>query len=129
MAGYVIENVITGKVKHFHWHDVDALPRNGTVTLLDVRNPEEAAFGYIDGFINIPLGSLRESIGELDRAKPVYVHCQIGMRGYIASRILTQNGFDVFNLSGGYRLYSAMQQKGSRFGVVICCQTSACDKK
>ncbi|MCL1792286.1 MAG: CoA-disulfide reductase [Oscillospiraceae bacterium] len=109
MAGYAIENILTGKVKNFHWHDVGALPRNGSVILLDVRNPQEAAQGRIDGFINIPLDSLRERIGELDKSKPVYVHCHSGMRSYIAARILTQNGFDVYNLSGGYRLYNAVR--------------------
>jgi NADPH-dependent 2,4-dienoyl-CoA reductase/sulfur reductase-like enzyme/rhodanese-related sulfurtransferase len=106
MAGFVIENVLAGRVKHFHWHEVDALPRDGSAVLLDVRGPEEAARGRIEGFSNIPLDSLRERIGELDRSRPVYVHCHSGMRSYIAVRILTQNGFDAYNLSGGYRLYS-----------------------
>jgi rhodanese-related sulfurtransferase len=108
MAGFAIENLLTGKVKNFHWHEVDALPRDGSVTLLDVRTPYEAAQGHIEGFVNIPLDSLRECIGELDPFKPVYAHCHSGMRSYIAARILAQNGFDVYNLSGGYRLYSAV---------------------
>jgi CoA-disulfide reductase len=108
MAGYAIENVLTGKVKNFHWHDVDGLPRDGSITLLDVRNPPEVARGRIDEFINIPLDSLRERIYELDNSKPVYVHCHSGMRSYVAARILVQNGFDVYNLSGGYRLYNAV---------------------
>jgi rhodanese-related sulfurtransferase len=109
MAGYVIENTLTGKVKHFHWHEVDTLPRDGSVTLLDVRSPEEYAEGHIDGFINIPVDSLRERIGELNVSKPVYVNCHSGMRSYVAARILTQKGFDVYNLSGGYRLYNAVR--------------------
>jgi rhodanese-related sulfurtransferase len=109
MAGYAIENILTGKVKNFHWHDVGALPRNGSVILLDVRNPQEAARGRIDGFTNIPLDSLRERIGELDKSKTVYVHCHSGMRSYIAARILMQNGFDVYNISGGYRLYNSVK--------------------
>jgi len=108
MAGFVIENVLTGKVKNFHWHEVDSLPRDGSATLLDVRGPNEFGRGNINGFINIPLGSLRERVGHLDSSKPVYVHCHSGMRSYIAARILTQHGFDVYNLSGGYRLYSAV---------------------
>ncbi|MDR0288147.1 MAG: FAD-dependent oxidoreductase [Clostridiales bacterium] len=111
MAGYVIENVITGKVLNFHWHEVDDLPRDGSVTLLDVRMPQEVMRGKIDGFINIPLDSLREHIDELDKSKPVYVHCHSGMRSYIAARILSQNGFDVYNLSGGYRLYSSVSNE------------------
>ena len=110
MAGYVIENVLTGKVKNFHWHDVDALPRDGSVTLLDARSPYEAKHGSIEGFVNIPVDDLRKRIGELDSSKPVYVHCHSGMRSYIAARILTQNGFDAYNLSGGYRLYSAIRE-------------------
>jgi len=109
MAGYAIENALTGKVKNFHWHEVDALPRDGSVTLLDVRNPQETTHGSIAGFINIPLDILRERIGELDGSRPVYVHCQSGIRSYVAARILTQNGFDAYNLSGGYRLYSAVK--------------------
>jgi len=109
MAGYVIENLLTGKVKNFHWHEVDTLPRDGSVTLLDVRTPQEVMKGSIDGFINIPLDSLRERMGELDRSKPVYAHCHSGMRSYIAARILSQNGFDVYNLSGGYRLYNSVK--------------------
>ena len=109
MAGFAIENILTGKVKNFHWHEVGDLPRDGSVTLLDVRNPQETALGSIEGFVNIPLDSLRERIGELDVSKPAYVHCQSGMRSYVAARILSQRGFDVYNLSGGYRLYSAVK--------------------
>ena len=110
MAGYAIENLLTGKVKNFHWHDVDSLPRDGSVTLLDVRNPDEYAKACISGAINIPLDSLRERMVELDSAKPVYINCHSGLRSYVAARILTQNGFDVYNLSGGFRLYNIMRQ-------------------
>ena len=108
MAGFVIENLLAGKVRQFHWHDVAALPRDGSVTLIDVRTEGEAAGGGIEGFINIPLDSLRARLGELDKTKPVYALCHSGARSYMAARILTQNGFDVQHLSGGYRLYSAM---------------------
>ena len=108
MAGFAIENVLTGKVKNFHWHEVDTLPHDGSVTLLDVRTPEETVQGRISGFVNIPLEELRERVGELDSSKPVYTHCHSGIRSYLAVRILSQNGFDAYNLSGGYRLYSAV---------------------
>lgn len=108
MAGFAIENVLTGKVKQFHWHDVAALPQDGSVTLLDTRTPLEYANGSLPGFINIPLDELRDRLQELDATKPVYLTCQIGLRGYIGSRILSQNGFDVYNLSGGYRLYHSI---------------------
>lgn len=108
MAGYVIENLLTGKVKNFHWHDVNKLPRDGSVTMIDTRTAIEYKNGHIDGFINIPLDELRKRISELDKTKPVYVTCQVGLRGYIAARILIQNGFDSYNLSGGYRLYNSI---------------------
>ncbi|MHB1152488.1 MAG: DsrE/DsrF/DrsH-like family protein [Eubacteriales bacterium] len=108
MAGFVIENLLTGKAKNFHWHDVKNLPKDGSVILLDTRTPMEYDNGHIDGFINIPLDNLRERINELDKSKPVYITCQVGLRAYVAARILTQNGFDAYNLSGGYRLYNSI---------------------
>jgi len=105
-AGYVAENTISGLVKNFHWHDVAALPRDGSVTLLDVRTAYEYQSGNIEGFVNFELTSIRESLTGLDKKKSVYVHCRSGLRSYLACRILTQNGFDCFNLSGGYWLYS-----------------------
>ncbi len=109
MAGFVIENLLTGKMKHFHWHQVDALPRDGSVTLLDTRTPMEYESGHIEDFMNIPLDTLRENLSKLDRKKPVFLTCQIGLRGYIATRILMQNGFEVYNLSGGFRQYAAIR--------------------
>ena len=108
MAGFVIENILTDKFHHFHWHDVEGLPDDGSVTLLDVRSPGEYARGAIDGFMNIPLDELRNRLEELDKEKPIYLTCEVGLRGYLAARILMQNGFEVFNLSGGYRLYRSI---------------------
>jgi NADPH-dependent 2,4-dienoyl-CoA reductase/sulfur reductase-like enzyme/peroxiredoxin family protein/rhodanese-related sulfurtransferase/TusA-related sulfurtransferase len=108
MAGFAIENLLDGTVKNFHWHDVQTLPRDGSVTLLDTRTKLEYENGHIDGFINIPLDSLRARLSELDKGKPVYVTCQVGLRGYVAARILSQNGFDAYNLAGGYRLYNSV---------------------
>lgn len=108
MAGFVIENILTGKVKQFHWHDVKDLPRDGSVTLLDTRTQSEYDRGAIQGTIHIPLDSLRDRLDELDSSKPIYVNCQSGLRSYIACRILTQNGFDCYNLGGGYRLYQSI---------------------
>jgi NADPH-dependent 2,4-dienoyl-CoA reductase/sulfur reductase-like enzyme/rhodanese-related sulfurtransferase len=109
MAGFVIENVLTGRVKNFHWHDVDSLKKDGSITLLDVRTHGEVLRGKIDGFLNIPVDELRKNIGKLDKTKPVYAHCHSGLRSYIASRILEQNGFTVYNLSGGFRLYNSVK--------------------
>ena len=108
MVGFVAENVISGKVKQFFWHDVEALPRDGSVTLLDVRTKTEVARGMIDGFMNIPLDSLRENLHRIPKDKPVYVHCHSGLRSYIACRILTGNGYDCSNLAGGWRLYESV---------------------
>ena len=108
MAGFVAENVINGTVKQFFWHDVEKLPRDGSVTLLDVRTKTEIARGMIDGFINIPLDTLRDNLDKLSKDKPVYVHCHSGLRSYIACRILTGNGYDCYNLAGGWRLYESV---------------------
>ena len=108
MVGFVAENVITGKLKQFFWHDVESLPRDSSVTLLDTRTATEVARGRIDGFMHIPLDSLRERIAEIPKGKPVYVHCHSGLRSYIACRILTGYGFDCYNLAGGYRFYESV---------------------
>lgn len=108
MLGFVAENITSGKVKQFFWHDVEKLPRDGNVTLLDVRTVTEVSRGKIDGFINIPLDSLRKHIEEIPKNKPVYVHCHSGLRSYIACRILIGNGYDCYNLAGGWRLYESV---------------------
>lgn len=108
MLGFVAENVVTGKIKQFFWNDVAQLPRDGSVTLLDVRTFTEVRRGKIDGFINIPLDSLRERISEIPKDKPVYVHCHSGLRSYIACRILVGNDYDCFHLAGGWRLYESV---------------------
>ena len=108
MLGFVGENIVTGKIKQFFWHDVKKLPRDGSATLLDVRTEAEVRHGKIDGFMNIPLDSLRERIGEIPKNKPVYIHCHSGLRSYIACRILAGNGYDCFNLAGGWRLYESV---------------------
>ena len=104
-VGYVIENTLTGKVKNFFWNDVEKLPRDGSVTLLDVRTPSEREAGHIPGFIHIPLDELRQRAGELPQDKPVYIHCHSGLRSYLACRMLTGLGYDCYNLSGGWRFY------------------------
>ncbi len=111
MAGFMIENLVTGKVKQFHWDAVETLPRDGSVTLLDARTAGEYRRGHASGFVNIPLDELRERLGELEQKKPIYVMCQSGLRSYLATRILAQNGFDCYNFSGGYRFYETVQRE------------------
>lgn len=108
MAGYVAENILTAKVKPFYIEDVADLQKRDDVVLLDVRTDPERSRGSIPGFLGITLDELRDRIRSLDKSKKVYVTCQVGLRGYIACRILMQNGFDAYNLSGGYRLYNAV---------------------
>ena len=109
MAGYIIENIKKGIVKQWYYEDDETLPRDGSVTLLDTRTVQEYSKGHVNGFVNIPVDELRERIGEIDRTKPVYVICQSGLRSYIASRILTGNGFDAYNFAGGFRFYDAVR--------------------
>ena len=108
MAGFMIENLSHGLVEQFFPEDVDALPRDGSVTLLDVRTPGEYADGHAEGFVNLPVDDLRERLREVPVGKPVYVICQSGLRSYIACRILAQQGFKCYNLSGGWRLYETV---------------------
>ncbi len=109
LCGMIAQNILHGRVKVFHWDEIPA--PGGDVILLDVRTKGEYERGSIPGFINIPVDELRERLGELDPAKKIYITCQVGLRGYVASRILCQHGFDCYNLSGGYRLYSTVAKK------------------
>lgn len=123
MLGFVAENVISGKLNQFFWHDVENLPRDGSVTLLDVRTSAEVSHGKIDGFMHIPLDSLRENIDKIPKGKPVYIHCHSGMRSYIACRILTGHDFECYNLAGGWRLYeSVVNEKNVPEYICIGCQ-------
>lgn len=108
MAGFMIENIETEKVKQFHWDEVAQLPRDGSAVLLDARTSWEYERGHADGFVNIPVDELRERMSELDQTKPVYVMCQSGLRSYLACRILAQKGYDCRNFSGGYRFYETV---------------------
>lgn len=107
MAGYAAANVLEGTFHPFCIEEIDDLPDDAQ--LVDVRTMDEYAGGTIRHAVNIPLDDLRGRLDELDKNKKVYIFCQIGLRGYLAERILTQHGFDVVNLTGGYRLYEAWQ--------------------
>ena len=80
--------------------------------LLDVREPAEVAGGTIPGAVNIPLGDLRDRLGEVPKDRPIVVFCKVGQRGYFAERILVQRGYNVFNLSGGYTTWLAYKKAG-----------------
>ena len=108
MAGFMIDNISKGILKQWHLEDVDLLPRDGSVTLLDVRTVREYGNGHIEGFKNIPVDELRERLDEIEKDKPVYVICQSGLRSYIGTRILEGNGYKAYNFSGGFRFYDAV---------------------
>ncbi|WP_210364615.1 CoA-disulfide reductase [Bacillus sp. REN3] len=105
MAGYVASNIVDGTIETFQWHEVDDLVRDGAY-MIDVRTEEEFADGKIEGTKNIPLDELRSRLDELPKDKTILITCQVGLRGYLASRILLHNGFEAKNLTGGYKTYS-----------------------
>lgn len=107
MAGFMIDNIARGILRQWFLEDLDRLPRDGSVTLLDVRTAGEYGGGHIDGFRNIPVDELRERLDEVEPGKPVYVICQSGLRSYIACRILAGYGYEAYNFAGGFRFYSA----------------------
>lgn len=111
MLGFVADNLNRGIVKQFYYEDIDTLQGDSGATLLDTRTEGEYSRGHADGFINIPLDELRRRLGELDREKRVYVMCQSGLRSYLATRILTENGYEAYNFTGGYRLYSSIRSE------------------
>lgn len=107
VAGYVAGNILSGKMKPLYWRELHAADM-AKVTLIDVRTPDEFALGALKGAVNIPLDDMRERINEIPRDKPVFLYCGVGLRGYLASNILCQNGFDdVRNLIGGLKLYKS----------------------
>lgn len=107
LAGYVAENVLSGRMTPIYWREVCDMDRSA-VTLVDVRTPEEFAAGAVEGAINIPLDCMRQSLDRIPADKPVVVYCAVGLRGYLASNILRQHGFkDVRNLIGGLKTYRA----------------------
>jgi NADPH-dependent 2,4-dienoyl-CoA reductase/sulfur reductase-like enzyme/rhodanese-related sulfurtransferase len=103
MVGFIAQNMRDGLVETVQWHELDAEVAAG-VQLIDVRSPAEYARGTIDGAANIPLDELRDRLDEV--ADDVIVHCQVGLRGYLAARILTQHGRRARNLDGGYRTWA-----------------------
>ena len=111
MAGFVVENIKNGVVKQFYYEDIPSLRERDDLILLDTRTPFEYMRGHAEYFINIPLDDLRERLGELDKTKKIYVMCQSGLRSYLATRILMQNGFDAYNFAGGFRLYSTIKNE------------------
>jgi NADPH-dependent 2,4-dienoyl-CoA reductase/sulfur reductase-like enzyme/rhodanese-related sulfurtransferase len=112
LAGMVAANVVRGDVELAPWND---LTTTGAL-LLDVREPAEFQEGCLEGSINIPLGKLRDRLEELPRDREIWVNCGVGQRAYYACRLLSQRGFHVKNLSGGYHTYRAWRPKDRTHG-------------
>lgn len=119
MLGFTAANILNGDMKDFYCEDLAGLDLD-KVFLLDCRTPAEFAMGTIPGAVNIPLDELRNRLEELPKDKPVYEFCQVGLRGYIAYRILTQHGFEVYNLSGGYKSYAQARELYQKPSPVDC---------
>ena len=116
MAGFVAANVLRGDVELWEPEELAGLT-DGRM-LLDVRTFKENAQGTIPGSVCAPVDELRDRLGDLPREKELLVFCQVGLRGYIAARILVQHGFKVRNLSGGYR--RCTMWKGTHSVVLAC---------
>ncbi|MDU8674289.1 CoA-disulfide reductase [Paenibacillus polymyxa] len=110
MAGYVASNIMDGLVQTIQWHEVDDFHRNGGL-VIDVRDAMELQGGAIPGSIHIPLAEIRERMSEIPLDLEIAVSCQVGLRGYLAARILTQSGYRVRNVDGGYKTYSVMAKR------------------
>ena len=109
MLGFTAENILSGKVDNITYAQFQNMKND--VTILDVRTPEEIAYGAVEGHINVPVDDLRERLAEVPKGKPVVVYCAVGVRAYIASRILIQAGYEkVYNLAGGYTSYGVIHK-------------------
>lgn len=118
MVGFVMENVLSGRVKQYYWQEADTLPRE-SVQIVDVRTPGEFMRGHIADAVNVPVDDLRGRLAQIDKSKPVYLNCQVGLRSYIAYCILAANGYDCYNLAGGYRYYQSASYESS-FSIAPC---------
>ena len=113
MAGFAAENIMLGRLKVISCEHLPSVGANAV--LIDVRTPAEFAVGTINGAVNVPLDEIRNRLTEIPKNEPVYIFCQQGMRGYLAQRILVQNGFDkINNLSGGYFLWKTYKDETDR---------------
>ncbi|EPR12154.1 CoA-disulfide reductase [Ruminiclostridium papyrosolvens] len=116
VAGFTASNILKNNCSIFHWNEVDSINKDNGV-LLDVREREEFQLGTINGAVNIPLDELRSRLHELPKDKTIFIFCQVGLRGYLAARILTQKGFDARNLSGGLKTYRMAVEKQTNEGI------------
>jgi NADPH-dependent 2,4-dienoyl-CoA reductase/sulfur reductase-like enzyme/peroxiredoxin family protein/rhodanese-related sulfurtransferase/TusA-related sulfurtransferase len=114
IIGFLAGNILRGDLDTIDWDAIDSLDRS-KYTPLDVRDPMELTIGMIEGSLNIPLSELRARVKEIPRSKKLLVYCQVGQRGYFAARVLSQLGFEVVNLNGGYKTYSHATSQQANF--------------
>jgi NADPH-dependent 2,4-dienoyl-CoA reductase/sulfur reductase-like enzyme/peroxiredoxin family protein/rhodanese-related sulfurtransferase/TusA-related sulfurtransferase len=113
MAGFVAENILEGKMNIIKWNDLLQMDRKG-IFFLDVRIEEEYQLGAIENAVNIPVDELRARMAEVPKDKKIVVYCAVGLRAYLAARILMQHNYtEVYNLSGGYTTYDFVTNKQS----------------
>lgn len=113
IMGFVAENILNGSMKPYSWRDIESIDFSNTI-LIDVRTKDEFELGAIRGAVNIPLDEIRNRLDELPQQKKIVVYCGVGLRGYVAERILMQLGYsEVYNLIGGYKTYEFAIQKQS----------------
>jgi CoA-disulfide reductase len=106
MLGFLGENILEGKMDVIQWFELDDLNKD-EYTIVDVREAEERDLGFVPNSINISVDELRDNLDKLDKNKTIVLYCATGIRAYVATRILLQNGFNkVKNLSGGFTTYS-----------------------
>ncbi len=105
MAGMIAANALRGDAPIAYWEDLNL----EHVSLVDVREATEFDQGHVEGAINLPLSQLRQRLEELPRDRPLWIYCQVGQRGYYATRTLRQSGFDAYNLTGGFKTYEALK--------------------
>ncbi|HMV01956.1 MAG TPA: FAD-dependent oxidoreductase [Chitinophagales bacterium] len=106
IVGYTAENMLNGNLEMINYDDLFQYQEDKNAILLDVRTPTEFARGSIKGSINLNVDDLRENLTQLDKNRNYVIYCQVGLRGYLAYKILKNNGFKVVNLNGGYGLWS-----------------------
>ena len=111
MLGFIAENDRDGLTSIISWRDIPHYAEKGAF-FLDARTPEEFDLGSLPGAVNIPHTELRKRLKEVPKDRPIVVNCGMGLRGYLAERILRQNGYaDTVNLSGGYMTYKAVEDE------------------
>jgi NADPH-dependent 2,4-dienoyl-CoA reductase/sulfur reductase-like enzyme/rhodanese-related sulfurtransferase len=118
MAGFVAENILLKRLHVFYWNELNKINEAGI--LIDVRRADEYAAGKIANAINIPVDEIRDRINEIPKEKQIFIYCEAGLRGYLAQRILKQNGFDqVSNLSGGYFLWKSCMSESETTAINV----------